>query len=182
MKQTMQGTFNEVVGHLRSRCNKFMGTWQGTPDFPLYRDVENNEPGCGVGILISEKDYNYSMEGHVVRYNTLVKQALEKNGHDIDLCTYLQNIHDIYHSSLWEFELKNLAKEIGLDYYEPVGAPESYVKSQISNEISFAQYMRVREPESMVSMRLKARSEKLLAIAESFRPTQEVQQVQTETV
>ena len=114
-----QETFDLVVAHARKQGCKSMGEYIGpTSGEPTHGCVYRGENGtaCFAGALIPNDEYKPEMEGRLAG-DCEVAPALQ--GHNIDFVRKLQNIHDCYEVSEWEYKLADLAERYGLTYTPP---------------------------------------------------------------
>jgi hypothetical protein len=108
---TLQETFDRVYIHLLTQNKKsenFMPDNFGHETFGCaYRGKDGAY--CAIGCLIDDADYVSEMEGKRA-VDEPVKSVLEKNGHNLNLCSCLQSIHDTKEVCQWKYELGNLAR------------------------------------------------------------------------
>lgn len=110
-----QKTFNKVYRGLMKQGTKSLKHINENDDISeitcAYRGVNGNK--CAVGLLIPDSEYVPAMEKNLC-YDGLVKENLEKHGHNPYFARRLQIIHD--HSDVWHWEnrLADLADEYNL--------------------------------------------------------------------
>ena len=107
---TPQEVFDQVKNHLlkqNARSGVLGERWKCK-----YRGLDGLK--CAAGCLISDEEYKPKMESRTwygLIYNGLIKETQ----HDV-LIKKLQIIHDDTDVENWEKDLKELAKEHGLEY------------------------------------------------------------------
>ena len=113
---TKQDTYDLVVSHLRVQNKQALGK-DG-----LCRYRGENGTKCAVGCLISDDEYSEALEGHSVGSDNAVglNSLLERKGHDLDLLSKLQFIHDRTMPEDWEDKFRQLAEALALTYREAV--------------------------------------------------------------
>lgn len=82
-----QQTFNRVVKHLRGMTERSMNDVIGC----AYRGDDGRK--CAVGCLIPDSLYDETMEG-LGAQRPIMRDLLNLAGHDADLCSDLQQVHD----------------------------------------------------------------------------------------
>lgn len=112
---TLQETFDKVVNGLRKQGKKAGKPCQSANNgfSCMYLDKDGNK--CAAGQLIPPEKYDPSFEGTLVFYAPL-RKVLSDEGHDLELVSRLQRIHDNKDVSKWEDAWKNLAIERQLVY------------------------------------------------------------------
>lgn len=125
---TKQETFDIIVNHLRKQSKK-SEHWNDYHEFTecLYRGPDGLK--CAVGCLIPDENYSEDMEGtgiqtelNLIKYNmapSKVDRILMNLGHDIDLCSDLQAVHDWCGVEDWEGHLERVAINHSLIYTNP---------------------------------------------------------------
>lgn len=110
---TKQTTFDTVVAHLRKQgpCISIAGG-KGC----LYRG--QNGTSCAAGCLIPDNRYSFALEGHTVK-DAVVSALIEDLGHDVQLVSDLQSVHDNNPLIVWEIEFELFARSHGLTYTPP---------------------------------------------------------------
>lgn len=116
MKFTKQQTFNKVVRHLRKQQKKAKCSSKFLKGTCAYRTKSGLM--CAAGCLIPDELYNKEFEGQGVGSEPL-SILFENLGHDIDLVSYLQLVHDYYSVKEWEEQFKVVAKKHKLTYRKP---------------------------------------------------------------
>lgn len=104
-----QHTFDKVTTHLRQQnvqCVDDKGNC-------LYRGP--NGLKCAVGALIPDNMYSPDFEGQACDWHRIAC-VLEQLGHDVELCTRLQRVHDWEYVEDWETVLAEVATEHGLTF------------------------------------------------------------------
>lgn len=104
MQNKEQEVFDQVVTHLLNQGERSVDA-DGSC---AYRGIDGLK--CAVGCLISDEDYNDSMEGIIVFDLGWVRPCNES------LLGYLQEMHDKVSPSLWEIHLQDIADTWGLNY------------------------------------------------------------------
>lgn len=77
----------------------------------MYRGKDGLK--CAVGHLIPDELYHEGLEGKSANMRP-VDNILRDLGHDIELCTCLQAIHDGLGPKYWALQFRSLAKDKGL--------------------------------------------------------------------
>lgn len=109
---TRQQTFDIICNHLLTQNEK---SRNGEGGACKYRDRQGNR--CAVGVLIPKEKYDSAMEGQIVNCLSSQVHILMKNlGHDIDLLSSLQVVHDSTEASDWGEHLRLVAKMFGLEF------------------------------------------------------------------
>jgi hypothetical protein len=111
---TKQETFDKVVNHLRQQNCKAQIEQDGHTKCAYHGQ---NGTMCAAGCLIPDDEYHYYFEGNSISFcSQLLYLIGNKLGHDIELVSSLQSVHDRYDVSDWENELKNVANRFKLIY------------------------------------------------------------------
>lgn len=116
---TNQELFNRVVAHLRAQgCAA--KEWVTHPNSRAYLCRYRTADGkkCAVGCLIPDERYIPDLEGKIATH-AVVATAAGLEGHNLQLATRLQAIHDWIDPREWPEQLKQLAAEFELEV--PVG-------------------------------------------------------------
>lgn len=115
--RSRQRTFNKVVKHLRKQGRQSLDTTMvlGMDGCPCrYKiTVDGEVLKCAVGCLIPDQVYDTWMEGLPVlegRMRTLVSHL----GHDYQLLSELQVLHDTRDPHQWEVGFERIADAYGL--------------------------------------------------------------------
>lgn len=108
--KTHQETFDTVAVHLLTQNKQSLDPKTGTC---LYRGP--NGLKCAVGALIPDDKYHRSLEGHSAGAGK-VAEILESLGHSTRLCDRLQGVHDGWTPYHWPLMLREIAKDLGLDF------------------------------------------------------------------
>lgn len=106
---TKQQVFDTVAKHLLTQMQQSTSGKFETPC--LYRGP--NGLKCAAGVLIGDDEYCEEME--LNSWNELVKHGLVPNEHK-NLIHTLQGIHDCVPPDAWHNQLKNTAKDLGLEF------------------------------------------------------------------
>ena len=101
-----QETFNQAYTHLMKQGRK---SENDTLCLYRYKLITGEVLKCGAGIFITDEQYTPKMESTIVDDPGLVRDTIINNGHDIDLVTEIQAIHDNIAVANWEKHLINLA-------------------------------------------------------------------------
>ncbi len=104
---TEQEVFDQVCSHLLTQNKKS----QLSASTCAYKNEEGLK--CAAGCLISNEEYDKTMEGH--SWSSLVRAKLVPKCHEV-LISRLQLIHDNVQVEYWESYFKDSAKEFHLDY------------------------------------------------------------------
>jgi hypothetical protein len=112
---TKQETFDMIVTHLRQQGYAA----KDQHNHCAYRGKNGSK--CAAGCLIEDDEYHISYEGPLSIEDELTKvgSLIASKGHDIDLVTDLQRIHDYRDVDVWEVEFKVLAQKYCLIYTQP---------------------------------------------------------------
>ena len=117
---TNQELFNRVVAHLRAQgcaAKEWVTRSNGAKsNLCRYRTADGKK--CAVGCLIPDDRYTPELEGKTATQEA-VAAAAGLEGHNLQLATRLQVIHDWIDPREWPEQLKQLAAEFGLEV--PVG-------------------------------------------------------------
>lgn len=112
---TKQETFDRVARHLLTQneeSNGFLSDGEAETLTCLYR---SGLLKCAAGCLIPEEEYKEEYEGKDVKLLCSKYDWSYFFGHDIELVSFLQTIHDTYHPNEWRGRLKILGELEGLD-------------------------------------------------------------------
>ena len=108
---TAQQVFNQVTTHLLKQNCRSVGRSVVGIESCMYRgDITLK---CAAGSLIGDDEYLKSMEGGNWLY--LVMKGVVPVYHS-QLISQLQSVHDGFTPDLWVENLKNTAKEYGLEF------------------------------------------------------------------
>lgn len=107
-EHTEQQVYDYIVAHLRNQGEKSEGAGGCS-----YLTVDGLK--CAAGCLISEEEYDSSVEGYP--WEGLVLIGIAPLAHK-ELIGNFQHIHDMREVSNWEYRFKRLADEFGLVYTE----------------------------------------------------------------
>jgi hypothetical protein len=113
---TNQQTFDIVVKHLRKQGKRATSPETNTCQYRIK--CKGKILKCAAGCLIPLKLYKPSLEGKMAKITNGPGKILRKLGHNLDLLTELQQIHDRTEVNFWEDKLKILANTWGLTYSE----------------------------------------------------------------
>lgn len=122
---TKQETFDTVVAHLRKQGTRSLNHNDEEMNGVVgcaYRGLEGRM--CAAGCLIPDLWYAPIMEGKRCGHG-LVGQAMRVLGHDIQLVSRLQSIHDTKPVSTWEQAFATTADLNGIVYTPPTKEPIS---------------------------------------------------------
>lgn len=118
-----QETYDAVVDHLRKQGCKSMVPHLGN-QLPAqccrYRGPGGTK--CAAGALIPDDKYSPEMEGESLFVPPmedelgLAGRVLKELGHDLDLLSQLQYVHDNWPVAQWESRFQGLAKSCKLKY------------------------------------------------------------------
>jgi len=114
---TKQETFDTVVAHLRQQGRKAEAPRKSYGYFCTYRSPDGRK--CAAGCLIPDDEYDSVMEGKFVHDPGVVRDCIERHGHDVKLVRALQVVHDADDVSAWERALELVAEEHCLTYTPP---------------------------------------------------------------
>lgn len=116
MKFTKQQTFDKVVKHLRKQRKKAKCSSKFLKGTCAYRTKSGLT--CAAGCLIPNELYDKEFEGQGVGSESL-SILFENLGHDIDLVSDLQIVHDHHSVKKWEERFKLVAEKHQLRYRKP---------------------------------------------------------------
>lgn len=113
-QKSRQATFDRVVEHMLTQRISTESDWARRC---AYRCGELR---CAVGALISDENYDASLEGNRAGHKKVVS-AVRRSGWSVKLdLVRIQVIHDRADPSSWESRLIDFAKENGLKFNKPV--------------------------------------------------------------
>ena len=104
-----QNTFNVIVSHLmkqKARAVSDVGNC-------MYRGKNNMK--CAVGCLIPDNLYDPKFEGRILVGRPSLVNLLEGLGHNIELLSELQYVHDKDSVEHWLDNLTNVGEEFNLN-------------------------------------------------------------------
>lgn len=109
---TRQETFNTVVAHLRQQGRQAVNSGGRQCQ---YRGEDGLK--CAAGCLIPDEDYRKDFEGRGVMTNTEIATLIRRLGHDVELVSSLQDIHDDDRGpACWESHFVTTAARFNLVY------------------------------------------------------------------
>jgi len=108
---TAQQVFNQVTSHLLKQNNRSVGPTIDGVESCMY--LSNDGLKCSAGCLIGDDEYYKNLEGKT--WLQLVEMSAVPEYH-IPLIIQLQNVHDGFTPDMWVENLKNTAKEYGLEF------------------------------------------------------------------
>lgn len=111
-----QQVFDQVKTHLLTQMKQSAG-YDKQGDFQCY--YRSGEVKCAAGCLISDDEYNPSMDlpfkSSGTAWEAIVEAGHAPKTHEL-LITQLQWVHDSHSPAQWAGELEIIAKEFGLEY------------------------------------------------------------------
>lgn len=110
---TLQDIFDQSSNHLLKQNKKAREEYSTT-----CRYRTNDGLMCAVGCLISDDEYDPSIEGRGV-HDLISTYEIDVHGSVSSLLSRLQEIHDCYLPEEWEEHLAALAIEKGLKFTKP---------------------------------------------------------------
>ena len=124
----LQETFNTVVEHLRQQGSKCQ---VGCSCKYRWEDKR-----CAVGILIPDDLYDEEAMENCCVDSYPIKGILMSLGHNIKLCSHLQDVHDHMPVDSWEEALRGVANHYHLDFPEPEAecVDENKFRAQIDDD------------------------------------------------
>jgi hypothetical protein len=118
-----QQLFDTVVNHLRKQGKKSIDAGGAC----MYRGPDGTK--CAAGILITDEEYHWDLEGKIVLALTTQKNKAylpgfaEVVGPNTDLMLSLQSVHDQFVVEMWEKELESVAATYHVVYTPPTIYP-----------------------------------------------------------
>lgn len=109
-KLTNQEVFDVIVPLARKQRKKSVPTDKNADYACMYRSPDGCK--CFAGMLLTDDEYDSSMEGKSVYGIPLFKDKVENTKFLVEM----QVIHDYIEVECWENTFKNIAKEYGLKY------------------------------------------------------------------
>lgn len=111
---TQQETFDIVTSKLTEQgCKSISDVGDAGEFICAYRG--NRGTRCAAGWLIPNDKYTSAMEGQPAQYY-IVARVITDEGHNIDLVSELQRVHDICDVEAWPGAFMGVAADFGLKY------------------------------------------------------------------